>query len=429
MNDNKYNAIVSVMDCRKEVEGPLSGWEIAIKDNINVKGYKTTASSKMLENYESVYNATVVDKLLNAGAHLVAKTSMDELGMGGYNLTALTGPVLNPHDIQRTSGGSSGGSAALVAAKQVRAAIGTDTGDSIRKPASYCGVVGLKPTYGLISRYGVIPYAGSLDHVGVFTQNVADAKVLLESLSGKDEKDMTTHDVALNLKEELNLEDVTVGVFKNVVEAIDDERVLAVFNHQLNKLKTSGVKIIEKSMPEELAGAIYAVYAVISNAEAITHHANLDGVRFGLSVEGDSLEDSMKKSRGAGFGFQVKERFIYGAYALDGENQLEIYDQARKVRRLIVESYADMFDDVDFMLVPATAGVAPKLEEIPETSKNEDHLIRENHMVVNNFSGYPSITIPMGELNHMPLGINITAKPFEDIKLLEFASKLEEGEK
>lgn len=429
MIDNKYNAIVSVMDCRKEVEGPLSGWEIAIKDNINVKGYKTTASSKMLENYESVYNATVVDKLLNAGAHLVAKTSMDELGMGGYNLTALTGPVLNPHDIQRTSGGSSGGSAALVAAKQVRAAIGTDTGDSIRKPASYCGVVGLKPTYGLISRYGVIPYAGSLDHVGVFTQNVADAKVLLESLSGKDEKDMTTHDVALNLKEELNLEDTTVGVFKNVVEAIDDERVLAVFNHQLNKLKTSGVKIIEKSMPEELAGAIYAVYAVISNAEAITHHANLDGVRFGLSVEGDSLEDSMKKSRGAGFGFQVKERFIYGAYALDGENQLEIYDQARKVRRLIVESYADMFDDVDFMLVPATSGVAPKLEDIPKTSKNEDHLIRENHMVVNNFSGYPSITIPMGELNHMPLGINITAKPFEDIKLLEFASKLEEGEK
>lgn len=429
MNDNKYNAVVSVMDCRKEVEGPLSGWEIAIKDNINVKGYKTTASSKMLENYESVYNATVVDKLLNAGAHLVAKTSMDELGMGGYNLTALTGPVLNPHDIQRTSGGSSGGSAALVAAKQVRAAIGTDTGDSIRKPASYCGVVGLKPTYGLISRYGVIPYAGSLDHVGVFTQNVADAKVLLESLSGKDEKDMTTHDVALNLKEELNLEDTTVGVFKNVVEAIDDERVLAVFNHQLNKLKTAGVKVIEKSMPEELAGAIYAVYAVISNAEAITHHANLDGVRFGLSVEADSLEDSMKKSRGAGFGFQVKERFIYGAYALDGENQFEIYDQARKVRRLIVESYADMFDDVDFMLVPATSGVAPKLEDIPKTNKNEDHLIRENHMVVNNFSGYPSITIPMGELDQMPLGINITAKPFEDIKLLEFASKLEEGEK
>ena len=429
MNDNKYNAVVTIMDCRKEVEGPLSGWEIAIKDNINVKGYKTTASSKMLENYVSVYNATVVDKLLNAGAHLVAKTSMDELGMGGYNLTALTGPVLNPHDIQRTSGGSSGGSAALVAAKQVRAAIGTDTGDSIRKPASYCGVVGLKPTYGLISRYGVIPYAGSLDHVGVFTQNVADAKLLLESLSGKDEKDMTTHDVALNLKEELNLEDVTVGVFRNVVEAIDDEEVLAIFKAQLNKLEAAGVKVIEKNMPEELAGAIYAVYAVISNAEAITHHANLDGVRFGLSVEGDSLEDSMKKSRGAGFGYQVKERFIYGAYALDGENQFEIYDQARKVRRLIVDAYADMFDDIDFMLVPATSGVAPKLEEIPKTNKNEDHLIRENHMVVNNFSGYPSITIPMGELNQMPLGINITAKPFEDIKLLEFASKLEEGEK
>ena len=433
MKKNTYNAIVSYVEIDNPNEGLLSGWDVALKDNINMKDTKTTAGSKMLENYTSVYNATVVDHLIAQGANIVAKTSMDEFGMGSYNFTALTGAVKNPHDPHRITGGSSGGSAALVAAKHVRMALGTDTGDSIRKPASYCGVVGLKPTYGLISRYGVIPYAGSLDHVGVFTQNVKDAALSLEVLSKKDPKDMTTHDIfkPYSALLDMDLKGKKVGIFKNVIDVITDEDVKTVFNNLVKTLEREGAIIVEKTMDQKLTHTLFPVYSIISNAEAITHHANLDGVRFGLQVEGDTLEALMTNSRSAGFGLQVKERFIYGAYVLENENQFDIYDKARKVRRLLVESYTEMLADVDVMIAPAATQIAPLMKDINHDPKTNDMYFAENHMVIHNFSGYPSMTIPMGTSNEMPLGVNISAKAFEDDVVLAFANQVEklvEGE-
>lgn len=433
MKKNTYNAIVSYVEIDNPNEGLLSGWDVALKDNINMRDTKTTAGSKMLENYTSIYNATVVDHLIAQGANIVAKTSMDEFGMGSYNFTALTGSVKNPHDPHRITGGSSGGSAALVAAKHVRMALGTDTGDSIRKPASYCGVVGFKPTYGLISRYGVIPYAGSLDHVGVFTQNVKDAALSLEVLSKKDPKDMTTHDIfkPYSALLDMDLKGKKVGIFKNVIDVITDEDVKTVFNNLVKTLEREGAIIVEKSIDQTLTHTLFPVYSIISNAEAITHHANLDGVRFGLQVEGDTLEALMTNSRSAGFGLQVKERFIYGAYVLENGNQFDIYDKARKVRRLLVESYTEMLADVDVMIAPAATQIAPLMKDINHDPKTNDMYFAENHMVIHNFSGYPSMTIPMGTSNEMPLGVNISAKAFEDDVVLAFANQVEklvEGE-
>ncbi len=435
MKNNEFNAVVSFVEMENPIkDGKLSGWDVALKDNINMKGTLTTASSHMLSNYKSIYNATVVEKLLDAGVNVVAKASMDELGMGGYNLTAHTGPVLNPHNKACSAGGSSGGSAALVASGLVRMALGTDTGDSVRKPASYTGVVGFKPSYGLISRYGVIPYAGSLDHVGVFTQTVEDAAISLEVLAGKDPHDMTTLDkdvVSYSNLLNINLEGKRIGIFKNVVDVIEDENVLDVFNNLLSKLESKGAILVEKSLDQDLARTLFPTYSVISNAEAITHHANLDGLRFGLSKEGETLEEVMIHSRSEGFGLQVKERFIYGAYALENDNQFTIYDQARKVRQLLVDAYTAFYDDVDVMIVPASPSTAPRLDADAKDSKTDLFLIAENHMVINNFSGYPSITVPMGLIDNMPIGVNISAFKQEDAKLLGFAKQFEtilEGE-
>lgn len=435
MKNNEFNAVVSFVEMENPIkDGKLSGWDVALKDNINMKGTLTTASSHMLSNYKSIYNATVVEKLLDAGVNVVAKASMDELGMGGYNLTAHTGPVLNPHNKAYSAGGSSGGSAALVASGLVRMALGTDTGDSVRKPASYTGVVGFKPSYGLISRYGVIPYAGSLDHVGVFTQTVKDAAISLEVLAGKDPRDMTTLDkdvVSYSNLLNIDLEGKRIGIFKNVVDVIEDENVLDVFNNLLSKLESKGAILVEKSLDQDLARTLFPTYSVISNAEAITHHANLDGLRFGLSKEGETLEEVMIHSRSEGFGLQVKERFIYGAYALENDNQFTIYDQARKVRQLLVDAYTAFYDDVDVMIVPASPSTAPRLDADAKDSKTDLFLIAENHMVINNFSGYPSITVPMGLIDNMPIGVNISAFKQEDAKLLGFAKQFEtilEGE-
>src|SRR5690554_2711113 len=430
MKENKYNAVVSYVNFDNPIKtGKLKGWDVALKDNINMKDTLTTASSKMLHNYVSIYNATAVDKLLNEGANIVAKASMDELGMGGYNLTAHTGPVLNPLDPQRTAGGSSGGSAALVASGSVRLALGTDTGDSIRKPASYTGIVGFKPSYGLISRYGVIPYAGSLDHVGVFTTNVEDAAVSVEVLSGHDPKDMTSLEIEpIKYSEKLNLDlnGKRIGVFKTVIDVISDGQVISVFNTLIEKLKALGAVIVEKEMDLDLARTLYPTYSVLSNAEAITHHANLDGIRFGLSIPGDTLEASMIASRSEGFGPQVKERFIYGAYSLSEDNQIKIYDHARKVRRLLVDAYREMLDDVDVMLVPAAPSVAPLLQKHNTNQKEDSYLIGENHMVINNFTGYPSLTLPMGMVDGLPVGVNVSAKYQEDEVVLAFSKKIEE---
>ena len=420
----KLNCVVTSIEPKKE------GVAIALKDNVSTKGIKTTASCRLLENYVPVYNATIVDKLEANGFVPVCKASMDELAMGGTNLTALTGPVKNPYDLNRISGGSSGGSAVLVASGAVSCAIGSDTGDSIRKPASYCGVVGVKPTYGRISRYGIIPYASSLDHVGYFVACVEDACKLLEVLAGRDDKDMTSsYKEVLKYSELLNndVKDKKILVFKNVTDAISNTSIMSLFNNVINSLKEKGAIIEEVYFDEKLMKAILPVYYIIANAEATANHSNLTGVDFGRRVDGSSVEEIMMNTRSEGFGPWIKKRFVIGSYALFEENQERILRKAQKIRRLIVNDVMSKLKNADILIAPASSNVAPLINDTSTNELNDEYLIADNHMVIGNFAGLPSMTLPMGYVDGLPVGVNITANPFREDTMFDVAKAIEDS--
>ncbi len=418
----KLNCVVTGVKPLKD------GIAIALKDNVSTKGILTTASCKILDNYVPVYNATIVDKLEANGFVTVCKASMDELAMGGTNLTALTGPVKNPYDLTRISGGSSGGSAVLVASGALSCAIGSDTGDSIRKPASFCGVVGVKPTYGRISRYGIIPYASSLDHVGYFTTCVDDATKLLEVLAGRDDKDMTSSCLPVPSYSELCNGDVKgkkILVFKNVVDAISNEEVKKCFSKVIDNLKQDGAIVKEVYFNETLMKAILPTYYIIANAEATANHSNLDGINFGQRVDGGSIEEIMINSRSAGFGPWIKKRFIIGSYALFEENQDRILKKAHKIRRLIVDEVMKELKEADILIAPAAPGIAPKIEGTSTDELSEEYLVADNHMVIENFAGLPSLTLPMGFVDNMPVGVNVSANPFKEDVMFNVAKAIE----
>lgn len=418
----KLNCVVTGVKPLKD------GIAIALKDNVSTKGILTTASCKILDNYVPVYNATIVDKLEANGFVTVCKASMDELAMGGTNLTALTGPVKNPYDLTRISGGSSGGSAVLVASGALSCAIGSDTGDSIRKPASFCGVVGVKPTYGRISRYGIIPYASSLDHVGYFTTCIDDATKLLEVLAGRDDKDMTSSCLPVPNYSQLCNGDVKgkkILVFKNVVDAISNEEVKKCFSKVIDNLKQDGAIVKEVYFNETLMKAILPTYYIIANAEATANHSNLDGINFGQRVDGGSIEEIMINSRSAGFGPWIKKRFIIGSYALFEENQDRILKKAHKIRRLIVDEVMKELKDADILIAPAAPGIAPKIEGTSTDELSEEYLVADNHMVIENFAGLPSLTLPMGFVDNMPVGVNVSANPFKEDVMFNVAKAIE----
>lgn len=423
----KLNAVVSMMDEAETCEGKLKGVAVALKDNINTKGVRTTASSRILDTYVPVYDATIVQKLKAAGADLVCKASMDELGMGGTNKNAYTGPVHNPYDLSRIAGGSSGGSAVLVASDCVPLAIGTDTGDSVRKPASYNGVVGVKPTYGRISRFGIIPYASSLDHVGYFTTNVKDAALALEVLAGRDDHDMTS---STRLVEEYSknldgtLKGKKIAVLKNVIDALKNEELKKAFLAFVEKVKEAGAQVVEVEMPQQYLDLIAPVYKTIANAEATANHSNLDGLRFGCREDGESVEEVMTNSRTKGFSSYVRERFVIGSYSLFDENQDRLFRKAQKIRRLIVDSYRACFEGVDGILCIAAADVAPKIDESMNLGDCGSSFVDE-HMQLANFSGYPSITLPLSFIDGLPVGMNLTCLPFEEQLMFDLAKGLE----
>lgn len=434
-SQDKLNAVVTFVDPTQQLEelegkegGLLYGVPVALKDNVSTKGILTTASSKILGNYVPVFNAHIVDKLKAAGAVIIAKASMDELAMGGTNLTAATGPVHNPYDLNCMSGGSSGGSAALVAANVVPLAIGSDTGDSVRKPASYCGILGMKPTYGRISRYGIIPYSSSLDHVGFFTRSVEDAAIALEALAGRDDRDMTSsyREVPHYLDDLTG--DITgkkIVILKNVTDALDNEETLTLFNNLVQKLRDKGAEVTEVLLNETLLKAMLPTYYLIANCEATANHSNLDGIRFGVQEEGETAEEIMINSRTAGFGSLIRKRFVIGSYGLAVENQDKLFRQAQRVRRLIVEEVKKALDEADVLIAPASRAGAPKLDDISRDQLEDGYLIAENHMVLGNFTGYPSCTVPMGMVAGMPVGVNLTAKAFDEGNLLNICYAIE----
>lgn len=431
-SNEKLNAIVTLIEDDKceNPNGKLANVPIAVKDNFSTSNIRTTACSSILNNYIAPYDATAIKKIKEAGAVMIAKSSMDELAMGGSNLTANIGPCHNPYDLNRISGGSSGGSAVLVASGVTPLALGTDTGDSIRKPAAFCGVVGTKPSYGRISRYGVIPYASSLDHVGYFTTNVQDAALALEVLAGRDDLDMTSsYEEVLEYSKLLDYEykDLTFGVIDNVVDVLSDLEVKETFLKLIAELEEKGAKIKHIHFDNDLMKALFPTYFIIANAEATANHSNLDGVRFGVSKDGESMEEVMINSRTEGFSSFIKKRFVVGSYSLFEENQERVFKKAQKVRRVVCERVLKELSKVDVLIAPASGKVAPYIQnEEKQDELTDEYLIAENHMVIANFAGLPSITLPMGFKDGLPLGVNLTAKAFDEVGMFKCAKAFED---
>lgn len=426
----KDEALNSIKELKVANVEMLKGIPVVLKDNFNTKGIKTTASSKMLEDYVPVYNATVVEKLYQEGVSLIGKSSMDELAMGGTNKSALTGPVFNPWDSSRIAGGSSGGSAALVGSGVVPFALGSDTGDSIRKPAGFCGIVGFKPTWGRISRFGVIPYASSLDHVGAFTRNVRDMAIVTEALAGRDERDMTSSTrVVPHYLKDLNsdIKGMKIAVLKTVSNEIRDEEIKNNFNHVIDIFKQLGAVVKEVEIPLQLAKAILPTYTIIANSEATSNHSCLDGIKYGDRQPGNSTDEVMINSRTDGFGSHIKRRFILGNLALATENQERMFRKAQRVRRLIVEEMNKIYANYDIILTPNGGSIAPKLDEANDDRLSDEYLILENHLALGNFAGTPSISIPSGFSQGMPIAINIMGRLFEEQTVFNTAYALEQA--
>lgn len=426
---NKENVLNQLESFKFDENNMLSGIPFVSKDNYSTKGIYTTASSKMLETYKPIYDAHVISLLNDKQCFMIGKSSMDELAMGGTNKSALTGPVKNPHDTSRMSGGSSGGSAALVASGLIPFALGSDTGDSIRKPAGYCGVVGFKPTWGRISRYGVIPYASSLDHVGAFTRSVADMAIVIGSLAGRDDRDMTSSynvvpDYYGNLNK--NCTDKKIAVIKEIYDQISNVEIKDNMDMVISKYRSAGYSVDFVSFNFDLLKAVLPTYTIIANSEATSNHACLDGVKYGTRVEAPTPDEVMIASRTNGFGDHIKRRFILGNLALATENQERMFRKAQRVRRLIVEELNRIFEDYDIVLTPTTGHVATLLDDESEDRLTDEHLILENHLALGNFAGTPSLTLPSGYVDTMPISINIMGRIFEEQTVLDVAYSLEE---
>lgn len=428
-----YNSFVTIMDKKDEVcsNSILSGIPYALKDNISTKGILTTASSNILKDYIPLYDATIYKKLKNSGAVLMGKTVLDELAMGGTGTTGHTGIVRNPWNKDRMIGGSSAGSAASVALGIVPFAIGSDTGDSIRKPAAYGGVVGYKPTYGRISRYGLFSFASSLDHVGVFARSVKDVSYVMDVVKGHDDKDMTSlPDEDVSYVSELD-NDVSGKKLFYIKEAIEIDNgnnelkeIISNFKSVLEKCKELGMIVEEVSFDKELLEAIYPVYNVISCAEATSNNSNLTGIPFGNRVDGKNVNDIMMNTRTNGFSELIKRRFVIGSYVLQKENQERLFLNACRVRRLIVNRMNELFEKYDGLIMPTSGNIAPLFDDASDKLSDE-YLILGNHLVIGNFGGFPSISIPSGFVSDMPVSVNITGRAKEDSLVLNMANKVE----
>lgn len=431
---DEYNAFVTIMN-KKEEEGSgsvLRGIPYALKDNISTKGILTTASSNILKDYIPLYDATVYKKLKESGAVLMGKTVLDELAMGGTGTTGHTGIVRNPWDSKRMVGGSSAGSAAAVALGIVPFAIGSDTGDSIRKPAAYGGVVGYKPTYGRVSRYGLFAFASSMDHVGLFTRSVKDCAYVMDVIKGHDDKDMTSlpdEDICYVNNINNDVRGKKLFYIKEAIEIDSDDLELKLiidnFKSTVEKCKELGMEVYEVSFRKDLLEAIYPAYMCISCAEATSNNSNLTGIPFGSRVEGKNVNEIMMKTRTEGFSELIKRRFIMGSYILQKENQEKLFLNASRVRRLIVDKMNELFKEYDGLIMPASGDIAPLFGQKSDRLSDE-YLILGNHLAIGNFGGFPSISIPSGFVNGMPVSVNITGRAKEDALVLNMANKLEE---
>ena len=431
------NAFVTILDDAKEVDVTddlLSGIPYGIKDNYSTKGILSTGSSNTLKDYVPFFTATAIENLERAGAVAVNKTVMDEFGMGGTGTTGHTGVVRNPWDKTRMCAGSSAGSACAVAAGVYPYATGSDTGDSIRKPAAYCGIVGYKPTYGMISRYGLFAFASSLDHCGVLSRSVKDAAIVVDNMKGIDKNDMTSWD-----SKDIRLFDSLTGNVKGKKLCYIDEicnisnypnaskelkEHLENFNKTLDKCRELGMEVECVHVDKTLLNAIASVYVVISCAEATSNMSNLTGIIFGPRAEGKNYVEMMKNYRTKGFSSLIKRRFVIGSYVLQAQNKDRYFFNAQRARRLLVDEWKKLFKDYDGVILPVSTGPAKHLDGSLDVM-DENTTVLEEHLQVGNFGGFPSITIPNGFIDGLPVGVNITGNCYDDANVLNMAYALE----
>jgi aspartyl-tRNA(Asn)/glutamyl-tRNA(Gln) amidotransferase subunit A len=415
---NSEGALTQAEKIKKGQKGRLLGVPVALKDNISTRGLRTTAGSKIIEDYVPPYNATVVAKLLVEGAIILGKTNMDEFAMGSSTENSAYGVTHNPHDLTRVPGGSSGGSAAAVAARLAPVALGTDTGGSIKQPASFCGVVGLRPTYGAVSRYGVIALTSSLDQVGSLARTVEDARTIFEVISGKDPYDATS--VEAVSQEPKELKNLRIGIPEEYLgEGLDPavaERVKKVGEF----LGKQGAKIQEVSLPHTHYGL--AVYYIITPSEVSSNLARFDGIRYGVRVESSSIEELVSRSRGKGFGSEPKRRIILGTFALSSGYADQYYLRAAKVRTLIAQDFARAFEKVDLLLTPTAPTTAFKIGE------KKDPLsmyLSDIFTIPANLAGLPGLSVPAGMIKNLPVGVQLLGPKFSENMLFDVGEAIE----
>ncbi|HVM08009.1 MAG TPA: Asp-tRNA(Asn)/Glu-tRNA(Gln) amidotransferase subunit GatA [Acidimicrobiales bacterium] len=405
--------------------GPLAGVPVALKDNLCTRGIPTTCSSKILEGWKPPYTATVVERIVAAGGIVVGKTNLDEFAMGSSTENSAFGPTRNPLDTSRVPGGSSGGSAAAVAAEFAPLALGSDTGGSIRQPAALCGVVGMKPTYGAVSRYGLIAFASSLDQIGPFSTTVADSALLYDVISGHDPLDSTSISDALAPASPTltdGVEGLRIGIVRELMEGVSPD-VAAQVNRAADALTAAGAKVDEVSVPAAVYGI--SAYYLIAPAEASSNLARYDGVRYGLRVDADDITQMYGATRAAGFGPEVKRRIMLGTYALSAGYYDAYYGKAQRVRTLIIRDFAAAYEQVDALLSPTspTTAFAFGAKSDPLAMYMSDVCT-----IPSNLAGHPAVSVPFGRGDDgLPVGVQVMADALQEPLMFRVARALEEA--
>ncbi|MGL5246291.1 MAG: amidase family protein [Mycoplasmoidaceae bacterium] len=419
--NKKLNFIISDVNYEKIKieEGKLSNFCYVIKDNISLEGHLTTGGSSFLKNYIAPYSATIIELLNKEGAIPIAKSNLDEFGLGGTGTFSYNGDVLNPFDEKRITGGSSSGSAVAIAINACDFSLGTDTGDSIRRPSSFLGIIGYKPTYGLISRYGVLPYAPSFDHVGLFSKDIQIIQLVMSVIAKHDDKDFTSQDVNIDFLNKKENKNFNIAVLNETLNDVRKE-VIDLFHYSLNKIKNVNIK--KQDFDEKILKIIPSIYKIISYSEAVSCYQNMTGITFGENMGGKDFEEIATNNRTKNFGNELKRRFIIGSFCTSEDNYNDLFLKAKKIRTLVINAINKVFEKNDFIISLGASDIAPLNKDVKE-KKVKDKLA-DNYLQIANFGGYPSITIPMGYVDKMPIGINIMGKLNSDSDLLFFAKKL-----
>lgn len=411
------------LDKKSEGRGKLYGLVIAIKDNICYKDHKVSASSKILENFESLYSSTAVERLLAEDAIIIGRLNCDEFAMGGSNENSAFGPVLNQIDKTRVSGGSSGGSAVAVQADLCQASLGSDTGGSIRQPASFCGVVGMKPTYGRVSRHGLIAFGSSFDQIGPFAKSVEDAQLILEVINGQDEYDATAIQNRVSSYEVEENRKYTIAYFQDVIDSPGlNPEVKDAFLDLIEQLKAGGHEVVAKDFP--YLDYVVPAYYVLTTAEASSNLSRYDGVHYGYrSPSAKNMDEVYKKSRTEGFGKEVKNRIMLGTFVLSSGYYDAYYSKAQKVRRVLSDAVNEMYADCDFILSPTTPSTAFKLGE--KTSDPVEMYLEDIYTVLANLVGNPAISLPLYESKvGLPIGMQLMTKNQGEADLFALSKEL-----